>query len=69
MVVRSDIRKSTAVESERSFRAAIFIVFAITVVRLLWIASGATDLYPVEQIQLMRFDGKTRVRFGELISR
>jgi 4-amino-4-deoxy-L-arabinose transferase-like glycosyltransferase len=48
MVVRSDVRKNTAAEAERSFRAAIFIVFAITVVRLLWIASGATDLYPDE---------------------
>jgi hypothetical protein len=33
-----------AAEAERGFRAAVFIVFAITVVRLLWIASGATDL-------------------------
>jgi 4-amino-4-deoxy-L-arabinose transferase-like glycosyltransferase len=48
MVVGSQVRKTTAVEAERSFRAAIFIVFAITVVRLLWIASGATDLYPDE---------------------
>ena len=48
MVVRSDIRKTTAAQAERSFRAAIFIVFALTVVRLLWIASGATDLYPDE---------------------
>ena len=48
MVVRSEIRKPTAVEAERSFRAAIFVVFAITVVRLLWIASGTTDLYPDE---------------------
>jgi 4-amino-4-deoxy-L-arabinose transferase-like glycosyltransferase len=37
-----------AAEAERGFRAAVFIVFAITVVRLLWIASGATDLYPDE---------------------
>jgi len=48
MSVRSDERKTTAAEAERSFRGAIFIVFAITVVRLLWIASGATDLYPDE---------------------
>jgi 4-amino-4-deoxy-L-arabinose transferase-like glycosyltransferase len=48
MVVGSQVRKTTAAEAERSFRAAIFIVFALTVVRLLWIASGATDLYPDE---------------------
>jgi 4-amino-4-deoxy-L-arabinose transferase-like glycosyltransferase len=48
MVVGSQVRKTTAAEAERSFRAAIFIVFTITVVRLLWIASGATDLYPDE---------------------
>jgi branched-chain amino acid transport system substrate-binding protein len=28
-----------------------------------------TDFYPIEQVQLMRFDGKTWVRFGELLSR
>ena len=48
MVVGSQVRKTTAEEAERSFRAAIFIAFALTVVRLLWIASGATDLYPDE---------------------
>jgi 4-amino-4-deoxy-L-arabinose transferase-like glycosyltransferase len=48
MVVGSQVRKTPAAEAERSFRAAIFIVFAITVVRLLWIASGTTDLYPDE---------------------
>jgi hypothetical protein len=36
------------VEAERSLRLAVLIVFAITVVRLLWIASGAADLYPDE---------------------
>jgi 4-amino-4-deoxy-L-arabinose transferase-like glycosyltransferase len=48
MVVGSQVRKTTGAEAEGSFRSAIFIVFAITVVRLLWIASGATDLYPDE---------------------
>jgi 4-amino-4-deoxy-L-arabinose transferase-like glycosyltransferase len=48
MVVGSQVRKTNAAEAERSFRATIFIVFALTVVRLLWIASGATDLYPDE---------------------
>jgi hypothetical protein len=48
MSVRSDVRKTTAAQAERSFRAAIFVVFALTVLRLLWIASGATDLYPDE---------------------
>jgi branched-chain amino acid transport system substrate-binding protein len=28
-----------------------------------------TDFYPIKQVQLMRFDGKTWVRFGELLSR
>jgi 4-amino-4-deoxy-L-arabinose transferase-like glycosyltransferase len=48
MVVGSQARKTTTADAERSFRAAIFIAFAITVVRLLWIASGTTDLYPDE---------------------
>jgi 4-amino-4-deoxy-L-arabinose transferase-like glycosyltransferase len=48
MVVGSQVRKTGAAEAERSFRAAVFIAFALTVVRLLWIASGATDLYPDE---------------------
>src|SRR5579875_3946103 len=48
MVVSSDIRKPSVAEAERSLRLAVFIVFAVTVVRLLWIASGATDLYPDE---------------------
>jgi branched-chain amino acid transport system substrate-binding protein len=26
------------------------------------------DFYPIKQVQLMRFDGKTWVRFGELMS-
>jgi branched-chain amino acid transport system substrate-binding protein len=30
--------------------------------------TSATDFYPVEQMQMMRFDGKTNVRFGPLIS-
>ncbi len=29
--------------------------------------TSATDFYPVEQMQLMRFDGKSNVRFGPLI--
>ncbi|HEV8015411.1 MAG TPA: glycosyltransferase family 39 protein [Stellaceae bacterium] len=48
MAVSSDVKKPSAAEAERSLRAAAFIVFAITLVRLLWIASGATDLYPDE---------------------
>jgi len=31
--------------------------------------TSATDFYPIEQAQLVRFDGKTWVRFGELMSR
>jgi hypothetical protein len=27
------------------------------------------DFYPIEQVQLVRFDGKTWVRFGDLLSR
>jgi 4-amino-4-deoxy-L-arabinose transferase-like glycosyltransferase len=37
-----------AAEQERSFRLAVFIIFGITLLRLLWLASGATDLYPDE---------------------
>jgi branched-chain amino acid transport system substrate-binding protein len=33
------------------------------------INTGPTDFYPIEQVQLMRFDGKTWVRFGELMGR
>ncbi len=31
--------------------------------------TSPTDFYPIEQVQLMRFDGRTWVRFGELLSR
>jgi branched-chain amino acid transport system substrate-binding protein len=31
--------------------------------------TGATDYFPLEQLQLMRFDGERWVRFGELMSR
>ena len=33
------------------------------------INTSPTDFYPIEQVQLIRFDGKTWVRFGELMSR
>ena len=33
------------------------------------IYTSPTDYYPIRQVQLMRFDGKTWVRFGELMSR
>jgi branched-chain amino acid transport system substrate-binding protein len=33
------------------------------------INTSPTDFYPIEQVQLVRFDGKTWVRFGELLSR
>jgi hypothetical protein len=33
------------------------------------INTSATDFYPIEQTHLMRFDGKTWVHFGELMSR
>jgi len=29
--------------------------------------TSPTDFYPVEQMQLMRFDGNQWVRFGEII--
>jgi hypothetical protein len=31
------------------------------------INTGSTDFYPIEQLQLQRFDGKQWVRFGEPI--
>ena len=31
--------------------------------------TSPTDFYPIEQTQLIRFDGKTWVGFGELMSR
>jgi branched-chain amino acid transport system substrate-binding protein len=33
------------------------------------INTSPTDFYPIEQVQLIRFDGKTWVRFGEILSR
>ena len=33
------------------------------------INTSPTDYYPIKQVQLMRFDGRTWVRFGELMSR
>jgi branched-chain amino acid transport system substrate-binding protein len=33
------------------------------------INTSPTDYYPIKQVQLMRVDGKTWVRFGELMSR
>jgi branched-chain amino acid transport system substrate-binding protein len=33
------------------------------------INTSASDFYPIEQVQLIRFDGKTWVRFGELLTR
>ena len=33
------------------------------------INTSPTDFYPIEQVQLMRFDGKSWVRFGEMMSR
>jgi 4-amino-4-deoxy-L-arabinose transferase-like glycosyltransferase len=48
MAIGVQTAKARTEEQERSFRLAIFIVFALTVARLLWIASGTTDLYPDE---------------------
>lgn len=48
MVVAKQPATARTAEDERSFRYAIFIIFALTVLRLLWIASGTTDLYPDE---------------------
>jgi ABC-type branched-subunit amino acid transport system substrate-binding protein len=31
--------------------------------------TSPTDFYPIEQVQLMRFDGKQWVRFGEVLGR
>ncbi len=33
------------------------------------ISTSPTDFYPIEQVQFIRFDGKTWVRFGELMNR
>ena len=33
------------------------------------INTSPTDFYPIEQVQFIRFDGKTWVRFGELLTR
>jgi branched-chain amino acid transport system substrate-binding protein len=31
--------------------------------------TSPTDFYPMEQVQLMRFDGTRWIRFGEVIAR
>jgi 4-amino-4-deoxy-L-arabinose transferase-like glycosyltransferase len=48
MVVGTQAARKPTEADERSFRAAVFLIFAITVLRLLWLASGATELYPDE---------------------
>jgi 4-amino-4-deoxy-L-arabinose transferase-like glycosyltransferase len=48
MVMDAQAARVKAAAEERSFRVAIFALFALTVLRILWIASGATDLYPDE---------------------
>jgi branched-chain amino acid transport system substrate-binding protein len=30
--------------------------------------TGSEDHYPIEQLQLVKFDGKTWVRFGEVLT-
>jgi 4-amino-4-deoxy-L-arabinose transferase-like glycosyltransferase len=47
MAVESDKVTSAAVE-EQSWRQALWLVFALTVARLFWLADGGTDLYPDE---------------------
>ncbi len=48
MTVSTRANPARTEADERSFRSAVFILFALTVLRLLWIAAGATDLYPDE---------------------
>jgi 4-amino-4-deoxy-L-arabinose transferase-like glycosyltransferase len=48
MALDAQAARARTEAEERSFRAAVFIIFALTVLRFLWIASGATDLYPDE---------------------
>ena len=52
MAIGSDVKKRDSApkttEMERSLRGAVFIIFAVTLARLLWISSGRTDLYPDE---------------------
>jgi 4-amino-4-deoxy-L-arabinose transferase-like glycosyltransferase len=48
MAVRGErLTQAAAVES-RSWRAALWVVFAVTVARLVWLALGRADLYPDE---------------------
>ena len=48
MAVGAQAARARTEAEERSFRAAVFIIFGLTILRFLWIASGATDLYPDE---------------------
>jgi hypothetical protein len=48
MATSTPLKQAARTEEERSFRTAIFVIFALTLVRLVWIAAGTTDLYPDE---------------------
>lgn len=48
MAIGTPTKQVIRTEDERSFRTAIFVIFALTLVRLVWIAAGTTDLYPDE---------------------
>ena len=48
MAIGTPTKQLIRTEDERSFRTAIFVIFALTLVRLVWIAAGTTDLYPDE---------------------
>src|SRR5579863_4914745 len=48
MALGAQTARAKTEAEERSFRAAVFIIFALTLLRILWIASGTTDLYPDE---------------------
>ena len=48
MAVRNEALTGAATVEERSWRTALWLVFAITVVRLVWLALGRADLYPDE---------------------
>ncbi len=48
MVVGMQVARKSVEADERSFRAAVLLIFAITILRLVWIASGVAELYPDE---------------------
>ena len=58
-------KASTMIVAEVSYEATDATIDS----QIVSLQASPTDFYPIEQTQLIRFDGKTWVGFGELMSR